>query len=220
MKTVLITGASRGIGKALAERFLENGDFVIGTSTTGKADWNHENFTVFQLDLFNSESIKKCVDQVSSLGKKIDVLINNAGMVVEEEAESPIVNIVFLRKTLEANLIGTIDTTEQVITHMNSGGHIVNISSRAGSLGSKEYTLNYPAYRISKAGLNMFTRILAVRLEGEMIVSSVHPGWVKTDMGGDEAEVTPKEAAEHIFKLATSKVESGNFWFMGEKYPW
>lgn len=128
--------------------------------------------------------------------------------------------IEFLRKTLEANLIGTIDVTEQVLNHMNKGGHIVNISSRAGSLGSEEYTLNYPAYRISKAGLNMFTRILAVRLEGEMIVSSVHPGWVKTNMGGDEADVTPKEAAEHIFKLATSKVESGHFWFMGEKYPW
>ncbi len=220
MKTALITGASRGIGRALAERFLENGDFVIGTSTTGRADWNHENLVIFELDLFKAESIKKCVEQIASLGKKIDILINNAGMVVEEEAESPTINIEFLRKTLEANLIGTIDATEQVISHMNKGGHVVNISSRAGSLGGTEYTLNYPAYRISKAGLNMFTRILAMRLEGEMTVSSVHPGWVKTDMGGDEADVTPKEAAEHIFKLATSKVESGNFWFMGDKYPW
>jgi NAD(P)-dependent dehydrogenase (short-subunit alcohol dehydrogenase family) len=69
----------------------------------------------------------------------------------------------------------------------------------------------------------MYTRTLANRLlnEGQDItVSSVHPGWVRTEMGGEEAPMIPEEAAEHIFKLATSKVETGQFWFKGEKYPW
>jgi NAD(P)-dependent dehydrogenase (short-subunit alcohol dehydrogenase family) len=66
----------------------------------------------------------------------------------------------------------------------------------------------------------MLTRIWAMRLEGKITVSSVHPGWVKTDMGGDDADIEPKEAAEDIFKLANSKVETGQFWFKGKKFPW
>jgi len=220
MKTVLITGASRGIGKALAQKFLNSGYFVIGTSTKGVADYLNENLKLFQLDLSKPESIKSCAEKISKFGKKIDILVNNAGMLVEEEVDEPQININFLRKTLEVNLIGTIDFTEQVIDLINEGGQIINISSRAGSLGSDSYTLNYPAYRISKAGINMFTKILAHRLMGKVKVSSVHPGSVRTDMGGDEADLEPDEVAEDLFKLANSNVETGQFWFKGEKFPW
>lgn len=130
------------------------------------------------------------------------------------------INIKYLRETLEVNLIGTINFTERIIPLMNLGGHIINISSRAGSLEHVDYTLNYPSYRISKTAINMVTRILAVRLKEKIKVSSIHPGWVKTDMGGDDASMEPKEAAEDIFKLANSDVESGQFWFKGEKFPW
>jgi NAD(P)-dependent dehydrogenase (short-subunit alcohol dehydrogenase family) len=75
-------------------------------------------------------------------------------------------------------------------------------------------------YKISKAALNMVTRCLAIRLDGQITVSSVHPGWVKTDMGGDDADIEPEEAAEDIFTLANSQVETGQFWFKGEKFPW
>lgn len=96
------------------------------------------------------------------------------------------------------------------------------MSSSAGSLArSKEPDDDeYPAYRISKTALNMYTRTLAVRLNGMVTVSSVHPGWVKTDMGGSDADREPEEAAEDIFKLANSHVETGQFWFKGEKFPW
>ena len=220
MKTILITGVSRGIGYALAKRFLENGDFVIGTSINGSVDLKSENFVVFSLDLSKSNSIKECADKIVALGRKIDIHINNAGIVIEKEVSQQKINIDYLRETLEVNLIGTIDFTERVIDLLNDNGHLINISSRAGSLGYDKYTLNYPDYRISKTALNMVTKILALRLKGKATVSSVHPGWVKTDMGGDEADITPKEAAEDIFKLANSEAETGQFWFKGERFPW
>ncbi len=182
--------------------------------------FTHENLKVFRLDLSDPKSIERCADEIRDFGRKIDILINNAGIAVEEEATEPHVVTEYLRKTLEVNLVGVVDFTERIIPLMNKGGQIINISSRAGSLAHTEYTLNYPAYRISKAALNMVTRILAVRLAGKIKVSSIHPGWVKTDMGGDEADITPEEVAEDIFTLINSDVETGQFWFKGEKFPW
>lgn len=218
MKTILITGISRGIGRALAEKFLSAGDFVIGTSTSGITKSTHKNLIVFQLDLSKPESIKACAKKIGALHKGIDILINNAAIWSGIE-DDPIVHINDLRKVLEVDLIGTIDFAERVISRMNQNGHIINISSSSGSLERTDHS-NYPDYKISKAGLNMFTRILALRLKRKATVSSVHPGWVRTDMGGADADMEPTEAAEHIFKLACSKVESGQFWFKGKKFPW
>lgn len=138
--------------------------------------------------------------------------------------EETSVAIETLRKTLQVNLVGTIDFTERMLPLINQGGHIVNISSSAGSLAEVGYESHfpghYPSYKISKTALNMYTRTLALRLKDNIIVSSVHPGWVKTDMGGTEADITPEEAAEHIFGLAVSKPETGQFWFNGKKIPW
>ena len=220
MKNVLITGVSRGIGKALAEKFLKEGYFVIGTSTTGTADFSDKNLVVYKLDLSDSKSIHECAAEIAKLGKKIDILINNAGALLDGEERSVIIEK--LRKTLEINLIGTIDFTEKIIPLMNTGGHILNASSSAGALARTKESNDdiYPAYRISKTALNMYTRSLAVHLRDKMIVSSFHPGWVKTDMGGEDADMSPEEAANYIFDLAISKVETGQFWFKGKKFDW
>lgn len=220
MKNVLITGISRGIGGALAKRFLEEGFFVIGTSTSGKDDIRDKNIVIFQLDLSNPQSIKDCVSNIISLNKKIDILVNNAGAAFD--ADDNAINIEKLRKTLEVNLIGTIDFTEKIIPIINKGGHILNASSSAGSLQrtNESDDDSYPAYRISKTAINMYTRTLAVHLRNKITVSSFHPGWVKTDMGGMDADMTPEEAAGYIFDTAVSKVESGQFWFKGEKFDW
>ena len=228
MKTVLITGISRGIGKALAQRFLTADFRVIGTSTTGRVDSTHANLQVIRLDLSDPKSIEHSAKTLTDLGIKIDIFINNAG-ILEDDGETKVI-INKLRKTLEVNLIGTIDLTERIIPLIAENGHILNMSSMASSLNDTvatanlHYPYNYPAYKISKCALNMYTRTLAMRLAHEdsrhIIVSAVHPGWVKTDMGGDEAPISPADAAEHIFQLAISKPETGQFWFRNKKWMW
>ncbi len=227
MKTILITGISRGIGKALAQKFLAEGHTVIGTHLSGEPDYTHEHLKVYPLDLSKPNSIQECADTIKKSGAQIDILINNAGSLFDDEITE--LRIDLLRKTLEVNLIGTADFTEHTLASVTKNGHVIFLASSAGSLYETDYKTHshhpnqYPAYKISKAALNMYMRTLAMRLEHEerhITVSSVHPGWVKTDMGGDEAPMTPEQAAEHIYTLALSKPETGQFWFKGEKYPW
>ncbi len=220
MKTVLITGISRGIGKALAEKFSNQGYFVIGTSTSGRTDYSLPNSEIFKLNLGDSKNIEECATNIIDLGKKIDILINNAAIVFDEEMNAKEINIQKFRKTIEVNAIGPLDFTEHLISIINEGGHIVNISSRKGSLELSSKDVDDHGYRVSKTALNMITRILADRLQGKILVSSIHPGWVKTDMGGADAPMETKESAEDIFKFAESKPETGQFWFKQEKLPW
>lgn len=224
MKTIVITGINKGIGKALAKKFLDEGYFVIGTYRAEKPDFENKNLRACELDLASDPSIASCANKITGLGKKIDILINNAGVLLDEEETRVVTEK--LCKTLEVNLIGTIDFTEKLIPLMNQDGHIVNISSTAGSLekagkAESHYPYHYPSYKISKAALNMYTRTLSLRLkESGITVSSVHPGWVRTDMGGQEAPASPEEAAEGIYKIAISRPETGQFWFKEEKLPW
>ncbi|MDO8590099.1 MAG: SDR family NAD(P)-dependent oxidoreductase [bacterium] len=223
MKTVLITGVGKGIGQALRERFVSAGWFVLGTYHTTKPAPN-ENLLSFPLDLSSSQSISKCAQAIRETGKKISVLINNAGILIDDEETDVVVKK--LRETLEVNLIGTVDFTEQIISVVEDGGHVVNISSTAGSLalatnGASHYPNHYPAYKISKTALNMYTRTLSARMQSrDVIVSSVHPGWVKTEMGGPEADISPEEAAKYIYEFAVTHPETGEFWFKSNKLPW
>jgi|SRR3989344_3035367 len=224
MRTVLITGIGKGIGQALREKFLSEGWFVLGTYHTTKSA-SKENLLSFPLDLSSPQSISECVQAIQETGRKISVLVNNAGVLIDEEETNVIVKK--LRETLEVNLIGTIDFTERITPLIEEGGHIMNISSTAGSLElatndqASHYPYHYPAYKISKAALNMYTKTLSARMSNQgIIVSSVHPGWVKTEMGGLEADISPEEAGEYIYEFAMTRPETGGFWFQGEKLPW
>jgi len=224
MKTVIITGISKGIGKALAKKFLYHDYQVIGTYLSQKPDFENKNLRAYKLDLSSAKSIAACAKKIKKIGKKIDILVNNAGVLLDEKETGVIPDK--LRKTLEINLIGPIDFTEKIISAINKGGHIVNISSTAGSLekagiAEGHYPYHYPCYKISKTALNMYTRTLALRLKKSgIIVSSVHPGWVRTKMGGKEAPMSPEDAAEGIYKTAVSNPETGQFWFKSKKLPW
>lgn len=226
MKTVVITGISRGIGRALADRFVKNGDFVIGSSRSGMVDLENENLCCFALELVDEESRQKFVDEIKGLNRSIDIFVNNAGSWHDND-EGPIVDLEALEQTLAYDLVGPIDVAEKLLPFMTQGGHIINISSRRGSLSFTEdhadwpglKSTKHPAYSIAKAGLNMFTRKLAVRLLGKIAVSSIHPGSVKTDMNPD-GEISAQEAAEDLFTFANSSPETGQFWFKGEKFPW
>jgi NAD(P)-dependent dehydrogenase (short-subunit alcohol dehydrogenase family) len=223
MKTVLITGIGRGIGKAEAQKFLKEGFRVFGTSTSGAVDYSHENLTVFELDLQSSESIAACVSALEAAGASLDILLNNAGVLLDED--NMVLDSEKLRATLEVNLIGTAAFTEKALPLVKKNGIIVFTASTAGSLAltghETHWPNHYPAYKISKAALNMYMRTLASRLEPEGItVISVHPGWVKTEMGGEEADVTPEVAVEGIYDAIFSSPETGTFRFGKETLPW
>lgn len=227
MKTVIITGISKGIGRALATKFIGEGYDIIGTTRDGKYDIDKTGITILGLELSDPQSISRCANLVKSLDKKIDILVNNAGALFDDE--ETVLNIDKLRQTLEVNLIGTADFTEQIIPAMNEKSHIVFISSQAGSLQEMDHIsdshspYHYPAYKISKCALNMYARTLAARFDKDkqdLTVSAVHPGWVRTDMGGDEAPTLPEEAAENIYNFAISRPVSGKFWFNGREFPW
>jgi len=169
------------------------------------------------LEITDSASRQSVVDTLKSQKISIDILVNNVGT-WDTQDEGPEINEGALRKTLETNLIGPIAFTESLLPFLNDKSHIINISSRRASLEQATYSL-YPAYSISKVGLNMFTRKLAARLEGNTVVSSVHPGSVKTEMN-PEGEVSAEESAQDIFNLATSRPQTGMFWYKGSLMAW
>ncbi len=218
MQTVFITGISHGIGKATAIKFLNENYQVIGTSLDGQLDYNHENLKVIKLDLNNQESIDNAAKELSDLNQKVDIYINNAGILLDEGEDNIVIDK--LKGTLQVNLIGPIDLTQKNLHLINDGGHIINISSSAASLEKVHHT-DYPAYKISKAAVNMFTVWLAFKLKNKITVSCVHPGRVRTGMGAWEGDMESEEAAEYIYKTAIDKnIETGQFWFKGEKFPW
>ncbi len=219
MKTVLITGTSRGVGQALAMKFLQEGWQVVGTSTSGKSPIEDSKFKCFKLDLTRPLEIDKTAKKITSIYPKIDILVNNAGVSLETEYNKPI-NIKQLRDTFEVNVFGFVDFTEHLLPYIKDGGQIVNISSRYGNFN---LTIEYdgPAYSMSKAAVNMYTLKLSRSLEKRHIaVFAIHPGWVKTDMGGPDADLEPYQAADQIFSLIMSKPSSGHFLFEGKISDW
>lgn len=211
MKSILITGISRGIGLATAKLFLDKGWSVFGTSTTGKTPLIHSNLRTYQLDIADSISLDEFKKDFGA--NKIDVLLNNAGFAADEATVPPI-NVEVLRKDMEVNLFGTLRLTEIVIDNINAGGKIICISSMMSSLNC-DFTYGDPAYRISKAALNMYTLNLAKDprlLAKNIIVAAFDPGWVKTDMGGQDASRKPEEPAQELFDLATQGFETGKFY--------
>lgn len=226
MKTVIITGASRGIGLATANKFLDEGWRVIGTHNKTPIPIKSSQFISLELDLASPESIAKTVEEIKQLEFRTDVLVNNAGVVTD--GFDNYADLGKIRQTFEVNLFGLIDFTEKLLPLINPGGHIINIDSRYGSFAMPIDDETSIGYRMSKAALNMYTRSLAFRLASrKIIVSSLHPGWVRTDMGlawaGDDGEAPdrePQEPANEAFELVMNVTESGQFWYRGKKCDW
>ena len=212
-KIVLITGVSKGIGRALAEKMLNENFFVIGTSRDGEIKGiNDANFHPLKLDISNPLSIENAHKNILENFTHIDILINNAGIGPDlgklyPERES-------FNLTFTVNVTGTVFFTEPLIELINDNGIILNISSGMGSIDACESTDSI-AYRMSKSALNMYTKILTNRLRNKIKVASIHPGWVKTTIIESNIKygrLTPKESADNIFSFINKTFESGTFW--------
>lgn len=219
MKHGIVTGSSRGIGLATVELLTKHSNFkVIGSSTSGNHLLDNVNFKCFKLDLANSDSIAEFVENLGDV--KLDFLINNAGILLEKWDESNI-NMRQLKNTFDINFFGTIELTEKLLPLLNKEAHIVNITSDWGSFSEQNFDAFQPHYKMSKAALNMYTKLLAKRLDNkEIIVSSLDPGWTQTDMGGQEASRKPEEVANDILNLLSNNVKSGQFWRQGKIREW
>jgi NAD(P)-dependent dehydrogenase (short-subunit alcohol dehydrogenase family) len=222
MKRVFISGISRGVGKAYAEKFLASGWQVTGTSTSGQASLKHARLDVYGLDLSKPEQIAALSEKLTAKSQKFDVLINNAGVNLSSATEYPTntLQIDVLRKTLEINLIGLADLTQRFIPLMASDGQIINVSSGAGAFHPYIST-GTPSYQIAKAALNMYTLALATKmLKNAVKVWAFDPGWVRTDMGGRAAFKLPMAAAEELYQLVEASPAAGTFWTGAGERQW
>lgn len=221
MKNILITGTSRGIGLATAKAFLSTENYhVIGTSTSGKSNLIHTEFQCYQVELDKPASIQAFVDTLSKKGLRLDGIINNAAILLEDWSD-PVINMSQLKQTFDVNVFGTIELTESVNSLLNSKGHIINISSGWGTFSESGFGANVPHYKLSKVALNMYTKLLAKRLEARFVkVSAINPGWVQTDMGTNAAIRTAQEAAQDILALFEGDIPSGYLWHKGRQQSW
>jgi len=208
-KIALITGASRGIGKSLAEELLNRNYKVIGTSRNQESQV--DGITMVQLDLSSLDSIKTAKQAIISQYPKIDLLINNAGIGPDLGQSKPDENS--FDTTFSVNLKGVVFFTEAMLDHLKDDGKLINISSKMGSVKLCEQS-GSPAYRMSKSALNMYTKILANRYSGKLKVASMHPGWVQTTISASNvnASLTPKESARRIVEFVLNDFENGIYW--------
>lgn len=228
METVVITGANRGIGLEMTKQFLNTNRRVIAgcrnpSEATVLTDLSSSGeLSVFQLDVSDSVSIKDFCAQLS--GINIDILINNAGVLDREKQGMLGVNAEHWLETFKINSIAPFEVAVGLLENLKTSSRprIVSVSSQLGSLHLKGPGLY--SYNSSKAALNQVMKIMSQDLEADgVIVCPIHPGWVQTDMGGSEADITPQESAGGIISFIDNLTmeQSGRFWqWNGEEHPW
>ncbi|MDO3722880.1 SDR family oxidoreductase [Marinobacter sp. chi1] len=219
-KTVVITGANRGIGLELARRYAGEGCRVIGVCRSSSDELSEVAEQVIDgVDVTTDAGIEKLT---SALGdEQIDLLINNAGLLQDDQLGS--IDFDSIRTQMEINAYAPLRVVEALVSRIPSGGKIANITSRMGSIADNDSGGRY-GYRASKAALNAFGKSLAVDLQPKGIaVAQLHPGYVKTRMVNFGGLITPAESAlglvERINQLSLEN--SGSFWHSnGEELPW
>ncbi len=221
MARVLITGAGRGIGLQLVKEFIERGHEVIGTvrSLQGKENINRlseecgREVEVYEVEVTSKESVEQFSNHLNN--REIDILINNAGVIGGDNQEVTGFDFAEWSKTFEVNAVSPMRMTLSLLPAIRQSQKpkIVTISSIMGSL-ARERTGSI-AYRSSKAAVNKAMQCLALELKSEGIgVYLMHPGWVRTEMGGPEADISVEESAAGIAQtILTFTIEdSAKFW--------
>jgi NAD(P)-dependent dehydrogenase (short-subunit alcohol dehydrogenase family) len=211
---VLVTGATKGIGLEIVRQLAERRwrVFLSGRSpsaVTKRASSFGPSVIPVALDVTDQSSIAAAVKTVSRHADHLDVLINNAGILDEDDDSIVNLSAERLRRMFETNTIGPLLVTQAFLPLLrkSSSARIINVSSGAGQLTDMETWA--PAYSISKTALNGVTGQFAAALKTENIaVNAVCPGWVRTDMGGGEAPRSVEEGADGIVWLATEALRA------------
>ncbi len=213
MKTVVITGANRGLGKALTNRFHQAGWYVIATARDIASLPDDTHITGVELDLADDASIQALAAVVAKKGRKIDLVINNAGYNPKDSSDKDYFQSTFkishfsgknVAKSLQINALAPTELVSKLLAFMAEDAVVLNISSWLGSIATKEIPGHY-GYAGSKALLNMFTKAMALEFaETPRSAIALNPGWMRTDMGGARAEITPEDVAERILSLYES----------------
>jgi len=224
-ETVLITGANRGIGLALAQQFEQAGYDVIGTARKPNKAKKLKALGVRleQLDVADPNSVSALAKRLE--GVVIDILINNAGIGGHSTDTFAELDIEKLDKVYNINSLGPLRVTQALLPNLGASNHkrVANVSSRMGSIELNTWGCCF-GYRGSKAALNSFNKSLSMELGEEGFVFVVlHPGYVKTDMTKGRGNITASESAGGLFKVISQlKAEdNGKFYdFKGKAMPW
>lgn len=239
MKTVLITGANKGIGFETAKQLAENGYFVfIGSRNIRKGFEAIEklkslglvNIDCIEIDVTDIQSIKSARAELESKISHLDILINNAGIAGEQPQKFSTTDFDNLKKVFDCNFFGAIHTTQLFLDLLkNSEAPIVlNVSSEVGSLGLNTHSSrnnnwdNYSVYGASKTALNAFTIMLSNELRNTNFrINSVTPGYTATDLNNYAGIKSVSEGANSIVRAATiSDGLTGKFFRDSEEIPW
>ena len=230
----VVTGGNRGIGSEIARQLAKLGMQVVLTSrdvAKGEATCAKINAecgagggraSTFQLDVTDAAGIKALAAHVAAQFGRLDVLVNNAGVQIDPKGSRALSSdLQTYRDTFEINVLAPLALTQALLPLMKKNGRIVNVSSGLGQLS--DMTSGTPAYRMSKTALNALTRMLAAEVRGtNILVNSMSPGWVKSDMGGPFAPRTLAQGADTAVWLATLPEDgpSGGFYYDRAAIAW
>ena len=240
-RIALVTGANKGLGFETSRQLAKKGIKVImgvRTATKGKKaarllQEDGLDVEYILLDVTKPEHIRQAVIYAKETYGRLDILVNNAGMIHAEEALSShsveFVSSKALRATFDVNFFGLVELTQSLLPliRKSNSGRIVNVASILGSLTihsrQDDSGVRPFAYDASKTAVNVFTVHLAAALKQTSVkVNSAHPGWVRTDMGGDKAPTLVEEGAKTAVRLATLGADgpTGKFFHLEEELPW
>lgn len=204
MERVCITGVSRGIGLGFARAYLSSEHQVFGTvrdingEAISRLKREHpQNFTPVEMDVSDRGSVRAGVQEIRNHTDRLDLLINNAGVAREPDEQSiDDISEEDVRDVFNVNVLGPLRCVQEFVPLLRKGNDakVVMIGSNAGSISSQGGGRGVP-YCVSKAGLNMLTKLLYFHLRDEGIaLTALHPGWVRTDMGGGNAALSVEES--------------------------
>ena len=231
-KIAIVTGGNRGIGLEIARQLMKEDVFVVlgsrdlakGEKAAVEIKGRKGNIVAYQLDVNDTKSVRRFVEQVEKGHGPPSILVNNAG-VYPESTEAKVIDTPTSawRETFETNVFGAVRMCREVVPLMRKlrTGRIVNISSGLGQL--HHMGEGSPAYRVSKAALNALTKTLSAEVaDAGILVNSMSPGWVKTDMGGEQATRSVEEGADTAVWLCMlpSNGPTGQFFRDRKPIPW